>query len=229
VIQLSLCVARCRNPVRAQGKQVPLELQAETLDPHLYSGILHDTMPFDWLKPRPGPKTLSLCQAEAIVSAFGDSVIQLADFRKRQLLDKAPAVWTLPLQQLRHSKWNIQVGLAIIVANLVCRRRARPSESTSQLLRAASQSCKELAWFTREPAVLPVTESSPLGIRLSWDADAIYESWTKFCEARLDFHVEMHGSDANLTRIVQTEYWSTVDGQMPEFMANRVLEAIRET
>jgi hypothetical protein len=74
-------------------------------------------------------------------------------------------LYSLPIEKLKHSKWQIQIALAIAVAEYVIRVKTDSSDQNRGILIAASSGCQDLAWFTRKPAFFPTKETDSEGLR----------------------------------------------------------------
>ena len=96
--------------------------------------------------------------AKEIVASFGERIVELANFKVKHF-QETPAPLSLPMERLNHSKRQIQIALAITVAEYVLQSVIEPSDDLRRILICAARSSGDLAWFTREPVFVPLQES----------------------------------------------------------------------
>jgi len=61
---------------------------------------------------------MSFDEAQDIVTKFGNNLIELGEFHQKQVLQKQSGqqvLYSLSIEKLKHSKWQIQIALAISV------------------------------------------------------------------------------------------------------------------
>lgn len=176
---------------------------------------------------------MSFDEAQDIVTKFGNNLIELGEFHTKQLLQKQSGkqvLYSLPIEELKHSKWQIQIALAITVAEYVVLLKTEPSDQNRGILIAASSSCRDLAWFTRKPAFFPAKETDSFGLRHCEDALETYWWWRECCERSLQAGTEGSESDSDCPS-TQTliQYWDDVDYNVSSLLNRSVLRAIRQT
>jgi hypothetical protein len=79
----------------------------------------------------PTSSVMSFDVAQDIVTKFGNNLIELGEFHQKQVLQKRSGqqvLYSLSIEKLKHSKWQIQIALAITVAEYVVRLKIEPSD-----------------------------------------------------------------------------------------------------
>jgi len=181
---------------------------------------------------------MPLDEAEDIIEKFGDNLIELGEFHRKQILEMQPGrlqpgervLYSLPIEKLKHSKWQIQIALAVTVAEYVVRVKTDPSNGNRGILNAASSSCQDLAWFTRKPAFFPVRETDIEGIRKWQDGRSAYWWWQELCERSLNANAgepEPAGIWPSAQALIQ--YWDDADYNLSALLNMSLLRAIRQT
>jgi hypothetical protein len=106
----------------------------------------------------PTSSVMPFSEAQKIALKFADNLVELGESRREQVLKKQrgqPVLWSLPINRLKHSKWQIQIALAITVAEYVVRLATEPSDEANKIQGAAMSGLADLAWFTRQLAYFP--------------------------------------------------------------------------
>ena len=185
-------------------------------------------------RPRIPTSSVMPCdEARQIVATFAENMLQLADFQRQQLRqprNNEPLLWSLPVEQLKHSKWQIQIAFAIAVADLVVRSRVERSEQVRHLLIVTSRGCAELGWFTCKPAFVPLQKSDPPGLLSCDDADWKYAWWKGLCERCFDAGAgEPRPEMVWPSEQALIQYWHDVDFNLSLLLNENVLRETRAT
>ena len=152
-----------------------------------------------------------MCPSEAreIASAFGILVAELADTARYSFDDHRKGLpYSLPLERLRHTKFQIQTALAIVIADLTAELVADPVEQVKAFLNATVECSGDLQYFSRQP------------LRNQGGDDSVYvfAAWVKTCKRCL----AESGGDLDV-------YWRTIDRLIPGLLSDPVLAVARET
>ena len=182
----------------------------------------------------PSSAIMPFDEAQDIVAKFGDNVIELAEFHRKQVAQmqggQQRVLYSLPIEQLKHSKWQIQIALAVTVAEYVIRVKTDPSNQNRGVLNAASSSCQYLAWFTRKPAFFPVIETDSEGLRKWLDGDPFYWWWRELCERSLKANAgDLKSGSVWPTAPALIQYWDNFDYNISGLLNRSALIAIRQT
>jgi hypothetical protein len=122
----------------------------------------------------PTSSLMPFYQAKDIAADFGNRVVELMESNRQYLGEgKTPL---LPVERLTHTKQQIQIALAIVIAEYVVKLAIQPSNEIRGILGAAASSSGELAWFIRHPE----DRRDYFGILIG--SQNLYYSWQRSCE-----------------------------------------------
>jgi hypothetical protein len=175
-------------------------------------------------------------EARVIVAEFGERVQEFYETRRRQSrseLEGATPI-SFPLARLCHSKWQIQIAIAVVIAEYVVRLQVVPNDDhVRRILEIAYVTPQELAWFTREPVFFPIAECDPrVGFRTCYQCDEVYEKFQRTCSrcfGKLVGQRPKIGATVWPMNTALAQYWKAIDRLIPDLLANPLLKAVRET
>jgi len=191
----------------------------------------------DFAKSTAASSLMPFGEARVIVAEFGERVQEFYETRRRQgrsELEGAKPI-SFPLARLRHSKWQIQIAIAVVIAEYVVRLQVVPNDDhVRRILEIAYVTPQELAWFTREPIFFPIKESDPrAGLRTCYQSDVVYWEFqtecVRFIREIAGCHSESGESVPRPSNEALIKYWKKVDEQIPSLLIHPVLKAVRET
>jgi hypothetical protein len=169
-------------------------------------------------------------EAQGIALKFADNLVELGEFRRKQVLQKRrgqPVLWSLPINHLKHSKWQIQIALAITVAEYVARLIIEPSDEARDIQGAAMNGCAELAWFTRQSVYFPPQKNDRHFDSL--EVLSVCRWWRDLCEKCVKTCLKVELTDDAISEQVLTQYWDDVDYNISALLNQSLFRAIRQT
>lgn len=163
---------------------------------------------------------ISCDKVREIISKFGYLVAELYRPDRCTLEDRENnRPFSLPVELLGYSKQQVQIALAVFIAELVTKSAAGWSENDTKALSYAAYCSGCLVHFTRKPATLKENMLTEFG------STDVYAEWKRKCELCLD---EASSKSTNRPEAV-SEYWKAIDRMIPDLLNNTTLLTVRES
>lgn len=190
----------------------------------------------DFAKCTAASSLMPFSEARVIVAEFGERVQEFYETRRRQgrlELEGAKPI-SFPLARLCHSKWQIQIAIAVVIAEYVVRLQVVPNDDhVRRILEIAYVTPQELAWFTREPVFFPIAECDPrVGFRTFYQCNEVYEKYQRTCVrcfGKLVGQRPKIGATIWPMNAALAQYWKAIDRLIPTILTHPALKAVRET
>jgi hypothetical protein len=178
----------------------------------------------------PHSSVMPFYKAEKIAADFGNQVVELVEYitecKHQRGVPEGPTS-TLPVERLKHSKHEIQIALAIVIAEYVVKLAVQPSNQVRGILAAAPTSSAKLELFTRQPI------DGRENFVIECASENLYFSWERLCEHCLKETAGELPESVKATpwpsKQALVTYWQAVDRLIPDLLNEPTLVAIRET
>jgi hypothetical protein len=170
---------------------------------------------------------IHFCDAREVAAQFGGLVAELNDPKRYTLADlEMRRTFSFPVETLGYSKQQVQIALAVLIAELVFRMAIDPSERDGHALYAAMQCSGHLAHFTHQP------ERGWQHIHIEIRSTYVYACWQARCQRCLtEITPEPRRLREDTGRWLEalTTYWQRIDLMVPDLLNDTTLVAIRAT